>query len=155
MKDIHGRQMLLASTYHYTHYTYDWRCAIPTYDYLCEKCDHTEEVVHSMNDDSPQMCPECKSKMQKQIGLGHMIIKGSGDPSDVVNRQIKDREERAKDLRNKPVQRSHEGTGSGEGRALGGQHFEVDKAEFIKAAAKDPATVKLAQEALKKQKQKK
>ncbi len=36
------------------------------------------------------------------------------------------------------------------GRTLGGQEMDVDKKEFIQAAAKDPAMVKTAQNALKK-----
>lgn len=40
------------------------------------------------------------------------------------------------------------------GRTLGGQQVEVDKKEFIKAAARDPAMVKIAQESLKKNKRK-
>jgi len=36
------------------------------------------------------------------------------------------------------------------GRTLGGQQKDIDKDEFIKAAAKDPVMVKKAQDALKK-----
>ena len=38
------------------------------------------------------------------------------------------------------------------GRTIGGQQKEVDKGEFIKAAAKDPGMVQIAQNVLKKQK---
>ena len=41
------------------------------------------------------------------------------------------------------------------GRTLGGQEKEVDKKEFIQAAAKDPMMVKVAQDAVKKSKEKK
>jgi len=85
--------------------------------------------------------------MTKQFGVGYAIIHDSA--SDNTEKQIKEREERAQEIRNQPVKRSHTGIGSGKGRAIAGQHFDIDKQEFIKAAAKDPLAVKVAQEALK------
>ena len=32
---------------------------MPTYDYSCEKCDHTFEVFHGMNESPSKICPEC------------------------------------------------------------------------------------------------
>jgi len=123
---------------------------MPTYKYVCESCGYSTEIFHMMSDEENRPCPECNTNMSKQIGLGYAIIKGGNSSPSQLERDIKNREERAKDLKNKTVQRSHAGKGSGQGRALGGQHFEVDKKEFIQAAAKDPGMVKVAQDALKK-----
>lgn len=102
-----------------------------------------------MSDETIHLCPECQKPMNKIPGCGYAIIKNSMTQ---LNRDIQEREERADDLRNQTVQRSHSGTGSGRGKALGGQHLEVDKIEVIKALAKDPASVKLAQDSIKKNK---
>jgi putative FmdB family regulatory protein len=52
---------------------------MPTYDYRCRKCGHVFEVFHSMSDDTPRRCPECRSKAVKVPGLGAGILfKGSG-----------------------------------------------------------------------------
>lgn len=53
---------------------------MPTYDYICEHCDHELEAFHSMNDAPLKDCPACgKPKLKRQIGLGAGIIfKGSG-----------------------------------------------------------------------------
>lgn len=124
---------------------------MPTYDYICDDCGHASEVFHMMSDTDPRPCPKCGTNMSQQIGSGYAIIHNV-NASSQLEKDIKDREERAKDLRSKPVQPTHAGKGSGRGRAIGGQHFEVDKQEFIQAAAKDPAMVKLAQDAIKKSK---
>lgn len=127
---------------------------MPTYEYLCKSCGHDTEIFHMMSDTEERLCPECNKPMTKLIGCGHAIIMKSNSPQSQIQREIKNREEKAKSMRNTPKTRTHEGTGSGRGRALGGQHFEVDKKEFIQAAAKDPATVKAAQDALKRAKKK-
>lgn len=124
---------------------------MPTYDYLCESCNASTEIFHAMFDDSPRMCPECNHEMTKLISAGYALIHPA-NPQSQLQKDIKEREERAKDLRNKPVSRSHAGTGSGKGKALGGQHMEIDKQEFIKAAAKDPLIVEQCKKALKKSK---
>jgi len=52
---------------------------MPTYDYLCEKCNKKIEIFHGINDNSKRFCPKCKSKMKKQIGKGcGVIFKGPG-----------------------------------------------------------------------------
>ncbi len=124
---------------------------MPTYEYICEHCEYQDEIFHMMSDESLQMCPHCNKPMNKQIGAGYVIVKNPNNASS----EIKDRQERAKERRSQPKQRTHPGVGSGKGKALGGQHFEVDKKEFIRAAAKDPGMVKVAQDAIKKAKDRK
>ena len=52
----------------------------PTYDYLCDACDHAFEAFHSMSDKPLRKCPECgKPRLQRLFGTGGGIIfKGSG-----------------------------------------------------------------------------
>ena len=119
---------------------------MPSYDYICEHCEYQDEIFHMMSDESPQICPHCNKPMNKQISAGYAFVK---NPDNTAS-EMRDRSERAKDRRSQPKHRTHDGVGSGKGKALGGQHFEVDKKEFIQAAAKDPLMVKTAQDALKK-----
>ena len=52
---------------------------MPTYDYLCDKCEYQFEVFQSMKDEPVKNCPKCKSTVKKIItgGVG-IIFKGSG-----------------------------------------------------------------------------
>ena len=60
---------------------------MPTYEYVCEKCDRTFELSQSMNDKALTVCPKekCaqkrwgKGKVKRQVGTGAgLIFKGSG-----------------------------------------------------------------------------
>jgi putative FmdB family regulatory protein len=53
---------------------------MPTYDYLCEACDHEFEAFHSMSAAPIKVCPSCKKKkVVRKIGTGAGIIfKGGG-----------------------------------------------------------------------------
>jgi putative FmdB family regulatory protein len=53
---------------------------MPTYEYLCEACDHAFELFHSMKDEPVKKCPKCKKlKVRRLLGTGGGIIfKGTG-----------------------------------------------------------------------------
>ena len=53
---------------------------MPTYDYLCQNCDHTFEKFQSITAKPLKKCPDCKKpKLNRLIGTGAGIIfKGSG-----------------------------------------------------------------------------
>jgi putative FmdB family regulatory protein len=53
---------------------------MPTYDYICDACQHQFETFHSIKADPLQKCPECgKKKLRRMIGPGAAIVfKGSG-----------------------------------------------------------------------------
>jgi putative FmdB family regulatory protein len=60
---------------------------MPTYEYSCEKCDGTFEIVQSMRDEALRECPKelCRQKkwghgkVKRLIGTGAgLIFKGSG-----------------------------------------------------------------------------
>jgi putative FmdB family regulatory protein len=53
---------------------------MPTYDYVCEACDHAFELFQSIKDEPKKKCPECgKQKLRRLIGPGAAIVfKGSG-----------------------------------------------------------------------------
>ncbi|MHC4371480.1 MAG: FmdB family zinc ribbon protein, partial [Planctomycetota bacterium] len=53
---------------------------MPTYDYVCGKCEHQFEQFQSITAKPIRKCPECgKMQLQRLIGAGAGIIfKGSG-----------------------------------------------------------------------------
>ena len=53
---------------------------MPTYDYLCENCEHAFEKFQSIMANPLKKCPECKKmSLQRLIGTGAgVIFKGSG-----------------------------------------------------------------------------
>lgn len=53
---------------------------MPTYDYVCDACEHQFELFQSIKDSPKRKCPECgKQKLRRLIGPGAAIMfKGSG-----------------------------------------------------------------------------
>jgi putative FmdB family regulatory protein len=53
---------------------------MPTYDYVCDACDHKFELFQSITAEPEKKCPECgKKKLRRLIGAGAAIVfKGSG-----------------------------------------------------------------------------
>ena len=53
---------------------------MPTYDYECEACGHTEEIFQPITAEPLQKCPQCKKKKFKRLfGTGAAVVfKGSG-----------------------------------------------------------------------------
>lgn len=46
---------------------------MPIYDYCCDVCQHADIEYMKMNDDGPQPCPVCQSRVsyKRQISLPH------------------------------------------------------------------------------------
>ena len=53
---------------------------MPTYDYVCDACDHQFELFQSITAEPERKCPACgKPKLRRLIGPGAAIVfKGSG-----------------------------------------------------------------------------
>ncbi len=57
------------------------KIAMPTYEYVCEKCEKEFEVFQSMKDPHLKKCldEKCKGKVRRKIGTGAgLVFKGSG-----------------------------------------------------------------------------
>lgn len=134
------------------------------YDYKCPGCDQIEEIQHSIHKNPKYKCSNCDTKMERQISLGSYVItsgiKGSleDQKESEHTKKIKD-PERAVQSRKRAF--GHDAVGDPsmstdprhivkKGRTLGGQQKEVDRDEFIRAAARDDYAVQKAQETLKK-----
>src|SRR5437879_2324420 len=53
---------------------------MPTYEYVCDACEHQFDEFQSMSDKPLKKCPQCKkSKLRRLFGTGAAVIfKGSG-----------------------------------------------------------------------------
>jgi putative FmdB family regulatory protein len=52
---------------------------MPTYEYRCQKCDHTFEAFQSMTEKPLRKCPKCGGAVKRLISSGAgLIFKGSG-----------------------------------------------------------------------------
>jgi putative FmdB family regulatory protein len=53
---------------------------MPTYDYVCDACEHAFEEFQNFNDEVLSKCPRCgKKKLRRLFGSGAAILfKGSG-----------------------------------------------------------------------------
>jgi putative FmdB family regulatory protein len=53
---------------------------MPTYDYVCDACDHRFEEIQSFSAEPLKMCPSCGvDKLRRLFGTGAAILfKGSG-----------------------------------------------------------------------------
>ena len=137
---------------------------MPLYDYKCPSCDQIEEISHSIKKDPEYNCGNCETIMERQVGMGSCVIIGG------IKGSLEDHRESEHTKKVKDPERAVKGRKKAfgtdavgdpgmttdprhivkRGRTLGGQQKEVDRNEFIRAAAKDPVMVKKAQEALKK-----
>ncbi len=51
---------------------------MPIYGYRCKSCDHTFEIMQSVNDEPIKECPECKGPVAKVFFPVGIAFKGSG-----------------------------------------------------------------------------
>ena len=53
---------------------------MPTYDYVCDACDHQFELFQSITEKNKRKCPKCgRLKLRRLFGTGAAIVfKGSG-----------------------------------------------------------------------------
>lgn len=53
---------------------------MPIYEYACEQCHETEEVLQKIDDDAPEICSHCRAKntLKKTITMGSFHLKGGG-----------------------------------------------------------------------------
>ena len=51
---------------------------MPTYQYVCDACDHAFEAVQSFSDEALTICPECKGEIRKVYSSVGVVFKGSG-----------------------------------------------------------------------------
>ena len=52
---------------------------MPTYDYVCDSCDHSFEEFQSISAPPLTKCPRCQGKVRRLIGGGNgFLFKGNG-----------------------------------------------------------------------------
>ena len=51
---------------------------MPTYEYICNECEHQFEVVQSFSEAAIDTCPKCKGVVRKLFNNVGVVFKGSG-----------------------------------------------------------------------------
>ena len=51
---------------------------MPTYEYICNECEHQFEVVQSFSEAAIDSCPKCKGVVRKLYNNVGVVFKGSG-----------------------------------------------------------------------------
>ena len=51
---------------------------MPTYQYVCNACNHEFEVFQAFSDSSLTHCPECNGEVRKVYSAVGVVFKGSG-----------------------------------------------------------------------------
>jgi putative FmdB family regulatory protein len=51
---------------------------MPTYEYLCNKCEYAFEAVQSFSDAALEDCPKCDGQVRKVYNNVGIVFKGSG-----------------------------------------------------------------------------
>ena len=51
---------------------------MPTYEYMCNECEHQFEVVQSFSEAAIDSCPKCKGVVRKLYNNVGVVFKGSG-----------------------------------------------------------------------------
>lgn len=139
---------------------------MPTYDYKCPECDQIEEIKHSIHKNPKYKCSNCGTKMERQISMGSYVIT-NGIKGSLEDHKESEHHKKVKDperaVRSRKRAFGHDAVGDPSmqsdprhivkrGRTIGGQQTEIDKKEFIKAAAKDDYVVDQAVKAINKSK---
>lgn len=51
---------------------------MPIYEYRCDKCAKTHEIIQKFSDAPITACPDCGGPVAKQMSLGAFHLKGGG-----------------------------------------------------------------------------
>jgi|PlaIllAssembly_1097288.scaffolds.fasta_scaffold394286_1 putative FmdB family regulatory protein len=51
---------------------------MPIYEYHCQSCGHTFEVLRKFSDPAIHECPRCSAQVQRLISLPALVFKGQG-----------------------------------------------------------------------------
>ena len=116
---------------------------MPTYEYLCEKCEHEFEREQRMSDPPVKTCPACRSrKVTRLISRTSFVLKGGGwysdlySSSDSKSKDAKSQDAKGGDTKDKPTpgaDSSSSAPSSGADTKSNGKSEKSDKSKSGKA----------------------
>jgi putative FmdB family regulatory protein len=53
-------------------------CPVPIYEYQCEACSHTFEVIQKFSDDPITVCVACSGPVRRVLSPPGLVFKGTG-----------------------------------------------------------------------------
>lgn len=51
---------------------------MPIYEYICKKCNFSTEMLEKITEDKKNLCPKCKTDLNKIISKSYFNLKGNG-----------------------------------------------------------------------------
>ena len=104
---------------------------MPTYDYVCDVCEHAFEHFQSMTSNVLRTCPECKrKKLRRLIGSGAgVIFKGSGFYETDYKRKTKPPSSKSDEAKSESKSESKGGSDSGKKKDSGSESTQSKKSD--------------------------
>lgn len=102
---------------------------MPIYEYKCPKCG-VIEVMQRITEPALKKCPNCKSKVERQISLNSFVLKGTGWYASDYGKKTP------------PPSNSETGSGSGDGAANGSASSTESKTTESKTESKSESKPK-------------
>lgn len=83
---------------------------MPIYEYRCDKCEETTEVLQKVGEDAPGECPHCGAKkaLKKAVSNSAFHLKGGGWYKDLYS-STKPSDDKSSSSTSKPLSKTQEG----------------------------------------------
>ncbi|MDA0712604.1 MAG: zinc ribbon domain-containing protein [bacterium] len=114
---------------------------MPIYEYYCDSCAHTEEILQKVNELPPEECSEChkKGSLRKKVSQTSFQLKGGGWYSDLYASTKPESDNKSKDSKGK-VNKSEPSTA--ESKSAEKSTAKVEPKTEVKATPKAASTTK-------------
>jgi putative FmdB family regulatory protein len=113
---------------------------MPTYEYLCEKCEHEFEREQRMSDPPVKTCPACRSrKVTRLISRTSFVLKGGGwysdlySSSDSKSKDAKSQDAKGSDSKDKPASSAESGSSAASSGADAKSSTKSEKSDKSKS----------------------
>ncbi len=78
---------------------------MPIYEYQCEECEHTFEMLQKITAEPLKDCPECGGPVHKLVSSTSFILKGGGWYATEYGKNRPPKDEKKKSTVKKPVKK--------------------------------------------------
>lgn len=121
---------------------------MPIYEYYCDSCAHTEEILQKVNELPPEECSEChhKGSLRKKVSQTSFQLKGGGWYSDLYASAKPESDNKSKDSKGK-VNKSEKnnndaGSSTPESKSAEKSTAKVEPKTEVKATPKAASSTK-------------
>lgn len=79
---------------------------MPIYEYRCERCGHTVEILQKVGARSRRKCEKCSGRLKKLISRTSFLLKGGGWYTEGYSKSTPSKNTEAKSAESKPADKS-------------------------------------------------